>query len=144
MNISLAELVGKNYYTFVAEEKPKYEDDKSGDQFFMRPVMGFVFKLLFGNPKRIERLKSFLVEILKIPLDELQDINILNPELAKDFKDDKYGRLDIRASLKDGRQINIEMQVLNYSLMPEMSLYYWSKMYTQQIKESQGYDDLKK
>ncbi len=80
-------------------------------------------------------MKSLLVGILEIPIEELDDISILNPELSKDFKDDKYGKLDIKAELKDGRQINIEMQVLNYSLMPERSLYYWAKMYSQQITE---------
>lgn len=48
MNISLAELVGNDYYNFVADEELGYDDSKSDDQFFMRPVVDFVFKLLFG------------------------------------------------------------------------------------------------
>ncbi len=39
MNTVLEELLGENYYTFVAEEKSKYGTDNTDNQFLMRPVL---------------------------------------------------------------------------------------------------------
>ena len=71
-----------------------------------------------------------LSALLKIPIAEFEGIELLNSELHKLFEDDKFGILDIRAKLKDGKQLDIEIQVLPTVYMPERSLYYWSKMYT--------------
>ena len=143
--MELKDLVGNNFYAIVAEEVMKYSgNDPGDDNFIMRPVVDFVFKLLFGDTKRTERLESLLSSILKLPKEEFDNIAIINPELQKEFINDKYGVLDIRASLKDGKQINIEIQVLPFPLMPERTLYYWAKLYTQQIKRGDDYKELKK
>ena len=145
MNIKLEELLGSNYYSYVSEEKGEYETTgKNNGDFIMMPVVDFAFKLLFGDYKRTERLKSLLSSILNLPAEEFEDLIIMNPDLSQDFSDDKYGRLDIRAGLKDGRQINVEIQVLPFSLMPERTVYYWAKLYSQQIKKGDNYIDLKK
>ena len=145
MNMKLEDLVGNNFYSIVAEEVIKYGgSDPGDDKFIMRPVVDFVFKLLFGDAKRTERLESLLSSILKLPKEEFENITIINPELQKEFINDKYGILDIRASLKDGKQINIEIQVLPFPLMPERTLYYWAKLYTQQMKAGDNYKELKK
>lgn len=91
----------------------------SGDDFIMLPVVDFVFKLLFGDAKNTKRLSSLLSAILKLPEEEFSEIELLNPEIEREFKEDKKGILDIRVRLKDGKQINIEIQVMPFSLMPE-------------------------
>lgn len=145
MNIKLEDLIGADYYSLVAEEKAKYSgNNQEADKFIMLPVVDFVFKLLFGDAKRTERLASLLSGILKLSKEEFKDITIMNSELPKEFSDDKYGILDIRAGLKDGKQINIEIQVLPFSLMPERTLYYWARMYAQQIKKGESFKELKK
>ena len=141
----LTELLGPNYYAHVAEQSAKYGGaHKEQDDFLMLPVVDFVFKLLFGDAKRTERLKSLLSSILQLPLEAFQDLAIMNPNLPPNFAGDKYGILDVRAAMTDGRQINIEIQVLPYAAMPERTLYYWSKMYTQQLAEGESFADLKK
>ena len=114
------------------------------DNFIMLPTIDFVFKLLFGDVNHKERLISLLSALLKIPIEEFEGIEILNSELQKLFKDDKLGILDIRAKMKDGKQLDIEIQVLPTVYMPERSLYYWSKMYTTQAKEGDSFKVLKK
>ena len=141
----LTELLGPNYYAHVAEQSAKYGSaHKEQDDFLMLPVVDFVFKLLFGDTKRTERLKSLLSSILQLPLEAFQDLAIMNPNLPPNFAGDKYGILDVRAAMTDGRQINIEIQVLPYAAMPERTLYYWGKMYTQQLAEGESFADLKK
>ena len=46
--------------------------------------------------------------------------------------------------LKDGEQIDFEMQVEAFDCWANRSVYYLSKMYTSEIKEGDGYDCLKK
>lgn len=114
------------------------------DNFIMSPKVDFAFKLLFGDPKNIDLLKSLLNAILNVPSEELETIKIINNELLREFKEDKKGILDVRAKTKDGKEINIEIQVLTTEYMAQRTTYYWSKMYTNQIKSGDTYDKLKK
>ncbi len=65
-------------------------------------------------------------------------------ELLREFKEDKKGILDVRVITRDHQQINIEIQILPTDLMPACSLFYWSKMFTSQIRTGDTYDQLKK
>ena len=120
------------------------EDTIDDDNFIMLPVIDFVFKLLFGDTKHKERLISLLSAILRLPREDFVGIEVINTELHKLFEDDKKGILDIRAMLADGKQIDIEIQILPSVYMPERTLFYWAKMYTMQAKEGDTYDTLKK
>ncbi len=114
------------------------------DNFIMLPVNDFSFKLLFGDIKHKHRLISLLSAMLRLPREDFTDIEIINTELHKLFEDDKKGILDIRAMLSDGKQIDIEIQILPSVYMSERTLFYWAKMYTMQVKEVDTYDTLKK
>ncbi len=50
----------------------------------------------------------------------------------------------MRARTIDGKQIDIEIQILPVIHMPARTLYYWSKMYAGQMKSGYDYDSLKK
>ncbi len=114
------------------------------DRFIMSPKVDFAFKLLFGDPKNMDLLKALLSSILNLKDDEFEDLTIINNELMREFKEDKKGILDVRAKMKDGKEVDIEIQVLSTEYMAERTLYYWSKMYTNQIKSGDTYDKLKK
>ena len=43
-----------------------------------------------------------------------------------------------------GEQINIEVQLVNQYNMNKRTLFYWSKIFTEQLKEGQPYDELQK
>ena len=57
---------------------------------------------------------------------------------------DKYGILDVRVKLKNGVQIDFEMQVVYYDYWANRSAYYLGKMYVDQIREGDSYDRLQK
>ena len=46
--------------------------------------------------------------------------------------------------MRDGKEIDIEIQLSHTKYMAERTLYYWSKMYTSQIKSGDSYRKLKK
>ncbi|WP_053956563.1 Rpn family recombination-promoting nuclease/putative transposase [Inediibacterium massiliense] len=114
------------------------------DNFIMSPKIDFAFKLLFGDPKNMDLLKALLIAILKVPSNEFEDLKIINNELPREFAEDKKGILDVRGKTKNGKEIDIEIQVLATKYMAERTAYYWSKMYTNQIKSGDTYDKLKK
>lgn len=75
---------------------------------------------------------------------KVENTELMPTILRKESKEDKYGILDVRVKLKDGEQIDFEMQVEAFDCWANRSVYYLSKMYTSEIKEGDGYDCLKK
>lgn len=110
----------------------------------MQPKVDFVFKLIFGDPRHKENTIALLSAILGLPKEELADLEIINSELFREFKEDKKGVLDVRIQLRDGRQIDVEVQILPTGPMPERTLFYWAKMYAGQIKAGDSYHKLRK
>ncbi len=76
--------------------------------------------------------------------NELDDIVLLNNELTRESEQSKTSYLDIRARLKNGEQVNIEIQVLNLNNMVERSIFYWSRLFYSQLKRSEDYAGLEK
>lgn len=114
------------------------------DNFIMSPKYDFVFKYIFGNEKHKDISIALLSDILVVPEQEFEGIEIINSELIKEFKEDKKGILDVRIKTKSGKQIDVEIQILPTEYMAERTIFYWGKMYTGQIKPGDTYDKLKK
>ena len=88
--------------------------------------------------------KNIIAALLNVPSSEVENTELMPTILRKESKDDKYGILDVRVKLKDGEQIDFEMQVEAFDCWANRSVYYLSKMYAGEIKEGEGYDCLKK
>lgn len=101
----------------------------------------YVFKRIFGQEENKEGLKDFLESILKI---KIQNIQINNPEIPKDFCDSKYGVLDLKVTLDNEIIINVEMQVQNQYNIAQRSTYYMSRVFAQQLGENEPYINCKK
>jgi predicted transposase/invertase (TIGR01784 family) len=110
----------------------------------MQPKVDYVFKLIFGDPRHKENTVALLSAILGLPREEMADLEIINSELLREFQEDKKGILDVRIQLRDGRQIDVEVQILPTGPMPERTLFYWARMYAGQIKAGDSYHKLKK
>lgn len=107
----------------------------------LSPKVDFVFKRIFGNEKHPNILISFLNSVIK-PTDLIKSVQIKNTDIEKEHIEDKYSRLDIKAVTNNGEHINIEIQVKNEYNMIKRSLYYWSKMFENQIVKGDDYDTL--
>ena len=59
----------------------------------VKPELDVVFKSLFT--KDIEMLKTFVGDMLDIPVEEIQNIQVLNPNILPDQVDGKQSRLDL-------------------------------------------------
>ena len=67
---------------------------------FLDPTLDVVFKIIFADEKNKALLISLLTSVMK-PALPIREVEILNPEIPKDFSDDKGVILDIH--LKTGR-----------------------------------------
>ena len=106
------------------------------------PKNDYVFKRIFGHTGNEDITKSFLSSIIP---DKIEKIELdCNPIMDKDLLDDKLGILDIKARLNDNVVCNVEMQICDKKNIEKRLLFYWSKMYSQGIKQGQDYDELKR
>ena len=103
--------------------------------------MDFVFKNIFGSEKHPEILISFLNAILK-PVKKIVSVKINKNDLDKQFIEDKYSRLDVKATTSNDEIINIEIQLKNENNMIKRSIYYLSKMYEEQLSEGENYSKI--
>ena len=110
-------------------------------EFIMKPKVDFAFKQIMMNENvRI----GFLSAMLGIDPKDIKETNILNTFLRKEHETDKLGILDVRILLNNEMEIDVEIQLAELAVWPERSLFYISKMFTEQIEQGQDYSVLKK
>ena len=121
--------------------KRKTNKTRKKNNFIMLPTVDFCFKELMQNPKIRQ---GIIAAILDVSPEEIEETELIPTVLRKEHKEDKFGILDVRVQLKDGTQIDIEMQVSFFEFWANRSIFYLSKMYIDSIKSGEDYDKLKK
>src|SRR5574343_815218 len=107
------------------------------------PRVDLAFKKIFG----VEENKDLLISLINSIVgqdDQVEDITLLNPYNPKNFRQDKLSILDIKAKGIDGKRFNIEIQISDEADYDKRALYYWAKLYTEQLKVAQDYSTLAK
>ena len=94
----------------------------------------YVFKRIFAKPENNQELKELLEAILNI---EIEKVEVKNPEITKNYTDEKIGMLDIRAQVNEDTIIDIEMQVANVKRMVNRNI-------AEDTREGEDYRFLKK
>ena len=122
----------------ILENTRKTSDD---DDFIMKPKVDFCFKELMNN-ERIR--KAFVSALLDRQPDDLREVRLLPTELSGKYPDEKLGILDVRISLEDGTQMDLEMQVAYLSYWIKRTLFYLTRMYSEQLKAGESYDACRK
>ena len=107
----------------------------------LNPKIDFVFKKIFGSEEHPGVLIAFLNAVLKTKVP-IVDVEIKNTDIEKAHIEDKFSRLDVKAKTSNKEIINIEIQLKNEYNMIQRSLYYWSKLYEEQLGDGDRYDKL--
>ena len=107
----------------------------------LSPKVDFVFKKIFGSEENKSVLISFLNATLK-PKKDIVSVDLKNTDIEKEYFKDKFSRLDVKATTSNNEVINIEIQLKNESDMIQRTLYYWSKLYEEQMGEGDLYKKL--
>jgi len=107
------------------------------------PRVDVAFKKIFG----VEENKDLLISLINSIVgeeDQVSEVTLLNPYNPKNFKTDKLSILDIKATNRDGKRFNIEIQISDEADYDKRALYYWAKIYTEQLKVAEDYSKLSK
>ena len=115
--------------------------DHTDDKFIMLPTVDVCFKSLMNNPKV---RKGFIAALLNVAPETIAETTLLPTALRQDYPDDKLGILDVRVSLEDRQQFDMEMQVAYFEYWDARILFYLSKIFTDQLKKGEPYENLKK
>ena len=111
------------------------------DDFLMKPKIDFAFKEIMIDEKA---RTGFLAAVLKIDPESIQETRILNTNLRREHEDDKQGILDVRLLMDNDSEIDIEIQLSELTVWADRSLFYLSKMFTEQIRPGESYRVFKK
>jgi predicted transposase/invertase (TIGR01784 family) len=110
----------------------------------LSPKNDFVFKLIFGDTKNPDILIDFLTTILDLPSEEYEQIRLVDPHLLKENRTGKLGVLDIKVQTKNGHLIDIEIQTAEHRWLRERIVFYLSRMTAEQMREGEGYCNVRK
>ena len=111
------------------------------DEFLMSPKVDFCFKELMQSAKV---RKGIIAALLGKSPEDIESTELLPTILRQEYPDSKYGILDVLVKMKDGTKIDFEMQVVPFEFWTQRLLFYWSKMYVDQIEKGESYDVLKR
>jgi predicted transposase/invertase (TIGR01784 family) len=107
------------------------------------PRVDIAFKKIFG----VEENKDLLISLINSIVgedDQVEKITLLNPYNPKNFKQEKLSILDVKAKGVCGKRFNIEIQISDEADYDKRALYYWAKLYTEQLKTAEDYSFLSK
>ena len=109
----------------------------------LKPTNDFIFKKIFGVQKNSYLLKDLLDSIL--PEIQIKSVKI-NKDVSLERKQiaEKFGILDIIATLDDNTVVNIEMQVKDYYNTIERSLFYVTGIYHENLQLGIDYKEAPK
>ena len=72
----------------------------------------------------------------------IKEIEILDPIIPNLSEKEKTAVMDLRLSLKNGEQVNVEMQTCSHPGFKERVLFYWAKNYGSQLTKGKQYKSL--
>jgi predicted transposase/invertase (TIGR01784 family) len=107
---------------------------------YLDPTLDIVFKLLLLSTPELLRDMIEAVLDLATPIESVQ---VLNPEIPRDFPGDKGIALDLRLRLQNGHQIDLEMQSTVPDGIHARFVYYWAKAFAGSLKTGGDYRSLR-
>lgn len=113
------------------------------DMESINPRVDIAFKKIFG----VEENKDLLISLINSIVgkeDQVAEVTLLNPYNQKNFKQDKLSIVDIKAKGVDGKMFNIEIQINDEADYDKRALYYWAKLYGEQLQSGSNYSALSK
>jgi predicted transposase/invertase (TIGR01784 family) len=109
----------------------------------INPRVDIAFKKIFG----VEENKDLLISLVNSIVgdsDRIVEVTLLNPYNPQQFKSDKLSIVDIKAKSETGKRYNIEIQISDVGDYDKRALYYWAKLYTEQLQSGDDYSSLSK
>ena len=106
---------------------------------FIDPRTNFAFNKIFASAESKPILISLLNGMIYQGNPTIQDVQIIDPDLARTVIGLKDTYLDVKATLDNGRIALIEIQVLNIKTFEKRIAYNAAKAYANQLMTGKGY-----
>jgi predicted transposase/invertase (TIGR01784 family) len=87
-------------------------------------------------------LEDFLKAVLDLPAEDYKRLTVVDPNLDREFIEDKLGVLDVKVHTGSGKVIDIEVQIKPQRAIWERMLFYTAKMVVEQVKSGYQYDQI--
>ena len=107
------------------------------------PKKDLPFKRLFGTPENRDILLSLINAVLQYE-EEIVAVEILNPYNVSKYDAGKDSALDLKVVDEKGRLFAIEMQSYEDPFFFQRALYYWAKVFSDQLGKAQKYGELRR
>ena len=111
---------------------------------FPLPKVDVVSKFLFGTPRNAHLLQAFLSAVLKKPVKKLEIRHFNDTHLEPHRVNDKNPIVDVKATLMDGTEIHIEVQLHFHKYLLERVTFYNAKIVSSQLARGENYGELRK
>jgi predicted transposase/invertase (TIGR01784 family) len=123
---------------------PAMKSRKERSMQLVKATVDVAFQRMMGSAGNEAVLLDFLNAVLRSSGDGLATaVELATPHLVARAIRDKGAVLDIRATLADGRMVNVEMQAVNEQDWQRRNLYYWARLYGEQLKAGRSYLELR-
>ncbi|MGR3912623.1 MAG: Rpn family recombination-promoting nuclease/putative transposase [Candidatus Rhabdochlamydia sp.] len=109
----------------------------------INPCVDIAFKKIFG----VEENKGLLISLINSVVgeeDQVTEITLLNPYNPQELRGERVLTLHIKATGKDGKWVNIEVQLNDGAHYDKKALHDWAKSYTEQLQKTSDYQQLSK
>ena len=115
--------------------------EKRKNMKLLKPKIDVVFQSLFS--KKNEKITKAFAEAI---LDEkVRKITINDDkELFRERPEDKLGILDLELDINDSEKVDVEIQLVDRSNIQERLLFYFSKLYYNEVKKGDDYKKAKR
>ena len=125
----------------VKESKIENKREKLEENKLLKPKNDIVFQSLF-NQKNEKITKAFVEDLLEEKVDKI----IINEtkELYREKPEDKLGILDLEVDINEEKKIDVEIQLIEKENFAERLLFYYAKLYGNEIKRGKTYESYKK
>ncbi len=111
---------------------------------YVKAYSDIFVKFLFSSEGNEDILLDFLNDVLADSgFPKIIEAKVTNPFNLSNFKEDKWSIVDVKVVDEEGSKYNIEVQSRSENYYNNRILYYWSKMYSSQLKEGESYKLLK-
>ena len=103
------------------------------------PRRDFVFKNLFGTEKNKDILGGFIQDALHLPDDEVEVLEIRDPQIQPLMYGRKRCILDLLVNTRSGMHVHIEIQLVNRGDTKDRITYYNCKLISNQLATGDTY-----
>ena len=108
---------------------------------YVNPFNDFFIRFLLGSEGNEDLCRSFINTVLNdADFPPVSKVTIKNPFNLKEALNAKESVTDVKVETGEGHVFDVEVQTGKLAAFEKRTLFYWSKMYTSQISEGEGYE----